>query len=111
MIVKKSGGKVFGAVLTRAEQKAMDLEIQRQWAEYTRKGLLEIDAVFLWYLHEEFGFGIERLKRVFMGFAPRIKEMCDRYDMHDESDKIWLCLHKLKEYGVDLEEWDKERGD
>ena len=30
MQVKKAGGKVYGAVLTAAEKKAMDLEIQRE---------------------------------------------------------------------------------
>lgn len=30
MRVKKAGGKVFGAVLTAAERKAMDMEINRQ---------------------------------------------------------------------------------
>lgn len=37
MQVKKAGGKVYGAVLTAAEKKAMDLEIQRELAEYDRK--------------------------------------------------------------------------
>ena len=36
MQVKKAGGKVYGAVLTAAEKKAMDLEIQRELAEYDR---------------------------------------------------------------------------
>ena len=31
MQLKKAGGKVYGAVLTAAEKKAMDLEIQREW--------------------------------------------------------------------------------
>lgn len=29
MRIKKAGGKVFGAVLTAAEKKAMDMEINR----------------------------------------------------------------------------------
>lgn len=30
MQIKKAGGKIFGASLTAAEQKAMNMEIQRQ---------------------------------------------------------------------------------
>lgn len=41
MQVKKAGGKVYGAVLTAAEKKAMDLEIQRELAEYDRKHIAE----------------------------------------------------------------------
>lgn len=33
MRVKKAGGKVFGAVLSAAEKKAMDIEINRQIVE------------------------------------------------------------------------------
>lgn len=51
MQLKKAGGKVYGAVLTAAEKKAMDLEIQRELAEYDRKHIAEIDATILWVLH------------------------------------------------------------
>lgn len=37
MKVKKAGKRVFGAVMSAAEKKAMDMEIQRQLAEYDRK--------------------------------------------------------------------------
>lgn len=53
MQVKKAGGKVYGAVLTAAEKKAMDLEIQRELAEYDRKHIAEIDADSLQHLSAE----------------------------------------------------------
>ena len=37
MRIKKAGGKVFGAVLTAAERKAMDMEINRQIVEADRR--------------------------------------------------------------------------
>lgn len=46
-----------GAAMTVAEKKAMNLEIQRQLAEYDKKHATEIDALILWVLHSEFGFG------------------------------------------------------
>lgn len=111
MIVKKAGGQIYGATLTAAERKAMNIEIEKQLAEYTRKHALELDAILLWYVHEAFGFGPKRLKQVFMGFAPLVAELCTRYEMHDKGDNVWLCTHKLKELGVDLAQWDRERGD
>ena len=57
MHIKKSGGKIFGADLTAAERKAMNMEIQRQLAEYTRKHRLELDAMILWVLHAQYGWG------------------------------------------------------
>ena len=102
---------MFGAHLTAAERKALDIEVRNQLAEYTRNHANEIDALFLWYLHEEFGFGLKRLKQVHDGFMPKIEELCKRYEMTGDGDDIWLCTQKLKEYGIDIEEWNKERGD
>lgn len=50
MRIKKAGGKVFGAVLTAAEKKAMDMEINRQIVEADRRYADDIDAMVL-YLH------------------------------------------------------------
>ena len=107
MIVKKSGGQIFGAHLTAAERKAMNLEIQRQLAEYDLKHELEIEALILWTLHDQFGFGPTRLKRFYDRFNSSLKALVSRYELED-TDDIWLCTHKLKEIGVDLENWCKK---
>lgn len=51
MRIKKAGGKVFGAVLTAAERKAMDMEINRQIVEADRRYADDIDAMVLYTLH------------------------------------------------------------
>lgn len=109
MEIKKSGGKIFGAKFTAAEQKAMDMEIRRQLAEWNRKNSLEIDAIVLWQLHTQLGFGPQRLRKFFEGFRPAANELIERYEL-DEADQIWLQTHELKEIGVDLEQWYKECG-
>ena len=108
MIVKKSHGKIFGAHLTNAEKKALDIEIENEFAEYDRKNTNEIDAVILWILRSEFGFGRDRLRQFHDRFVPALEDLCKRYEMHDREDEIWLCTHKLKEDGIDIEEWNKE---
>ena len=110
MRVKKSRGKIFGAELTSAEKKAMDLEIEKQLAIWDRKNAIELSSLSLWILHEEFGFGPERLKRFYDAFSTGINELCKRYDMDDGTNdsKAFLCTHKLKEYGIDLDEWGKD---
>lgn len=101
----KSGGKVYGAHLTAAERKALNIEIQKTMAEYDRKNADEIDAMILWALHEEFGFGRDRLERFYKAFAPKLKDLCTRYEMTDSGDVLWLCTHKLKEIDIDITEW------
>ena len=73
MKVKKAGKRVFGAVMSAAEKKAMDMEIQRQLAEYDRKHIREIDALVLWELREQLGFGNKRLKKFYDNFSRGIE--------------------------------------
>ena len=108
MKIKSFKGQVYGADLTEKERKAMNMEIQRQLAEYDKKHEIEMEAIVLWELHEQLGFGAERLKRFYNNFAPSVQALIDRYELEDE-DKIWLCTHKLKEeLNIDLETWKGE---
>lgn len=104
---KKAFGKSYGVYLSVNEQKALDKETRRQLAEITRKHELDIDALVLWHLHEEFGWGPKRLRRFFDTFSVAIKELSDWYAM-EETDQAWLEAYKLKEYGIDIEKWSKE---
>ena len=90
MNIKKSGGKIFGAQLTSAEKKALDMEIKRQIAEYDKKHKLELQALILWELHEQLGFGVKRLKDFYNKFDISIDEMIERYHLEDD-DRLWLC--------------------
>lgn len=109
MRVKKAGGKIIGMDLTVAERKAMDMEIRRQCAEYNSKNLNEIDAMVLWHLHEEFGFGKKRLMRFYESFSDRVADLSAKYEM-DEEKIPWMYQCKLKDYGIDIEELNKMRG-
>ena len=108
MRIKKAAGKIFGADLTAAERKAMNLEIERQLAEYTRAHGLEIDAIILWVLHAQLGCGPKRLRRFYDRFNEERDALLKRYEM-DEDDEVWLCTFLLKKLGVDIEQWDRER--
>lgn len=107
MQVKRIGGKVFGATFTAAEKKAMDLEIERQLAEYTKLHHREIDATVLWVLHSQLGWGEKRLRRFYEQFSIAIDELVKRYEM-DTEDSAWLCTRKLADIGVNLDRWEAE---
>lgn len=107
MVVKKSGGRIFGAALSKNEQKALDIEIGRQCAEWDTKHANEISAMVMIVLHDEFGFGIGRLRRFYEEFGNGIEELVKRYEL-DSGDALWLCTYRLKEeLGIDIEEWNK----
>lgn len=110
MRIKKTSGKIYGAEFTAAEQRAFNLEAERQLADWNLKNAKELASMSLWILHEEFGFGPDRLKRFFMSYSKNIDELVARY--RDDDGKVvkdtFLCTMKLKEYGIDLDEWEKE---
>ena len=99
MVVKKAGGKIYGAVLTSAEKKAMNMEI-----EYTRKHEVELNAMILYVLHEQLGFGEQRLRKFFDRFSVEIDALVKYYEMDDE-DAEWLCTRKLLDMGIDVAKW------
>lgn len=108
MQIKKTGKKIFGAELTAQEKKALDIEIERQLAEFDKNHTKEIDALILLALHEAFGFGEKRLRRFYDIFDNSVNSLVKRYELED-SDKIWISKQKLKDYGIDLDIWERER--
>lgn len=110
MIPKKSGGKVFGAHLTANERKAMRMEIKRELIQLGAKYTIDLQTVFLYWLHAKKGYGKKRLRQAWEDLSTLQKELMDHYQM-DVPDMVWVCNRKLKEIGVDLEAWRKERGD
>ena len=107
MRVKKAGGKVFGAVLTSAEKKAMDMEINRQIVEADRRYTDDIDAMVLYTLRVHLGFGKKRLRKFYDAFSAEHDRLIQYYQMPD--DYTWLCKELLKRIGVDVEAWNCER--
>ena len=104
MLVKKAGGKVYGATFTAAEKRAMDMEIKRQLAEYTRKYEADLNATILYVLHEQLGFGEQRLKKFFYRLSLDIDALVKYYEMEEEVAD-WLCTRKLLDMGIDVEKW------
>ena len=85
----------------KRQTKAIHDEIMRQMAELDEKDAQETDAMILWVLHSEFGFGEKRLKQFYDAFNEQREELVKHYAMADE-DFPWLCARKLKDAGIDI---------
>lgn len=108
MRVKKYGGKVFGAELTTAERKAMNIEINRQLVERDKQYAADIDAMVLYTLMAHYGWKKKRLRRFWKAFIEEHKALREFYQMDEPGDNEWLAHRMLKEIGVDINEWYKE---
>lgn len=79
-------------------------------AEMNRENEAELDAMVLYILHTEFGFGEKRLRRFYDRFSEGLRELGERYAMNEYDEKIWLCQRKLKEAGIDISKWEEGDG-
>lgn len=104
----RSGGTIIKVKLTSKEKQAMDAEILRQLAEFTRKHQVEIEAIFLRHQRTKHGFGAKRLREDFDDFGNDLDELIKRYEL-GQKDKAWLATHMLKEEGFDVEQWHREK--
>lgn len=104
---KRVGGRIFDVGFNAKEQEAIDREIKAQLAEYDRKHMREVDAIVLLELRRLYGFGIKRLRDFYFDFGKEINSLISRYEL-TEDDAVWLATYKLKEIGINLEEWEKE---
>lgn len=92
--------------MSKAEKAALKAEIARQVHELDEKFSAEICAMLLWALHEEFGFGADRLRRVWDCVAVHREELLKHYDMRDNAE--FILLYKRRQIGVDVEKWTAE---
>lgn len=87
----------------------LNREIREQCVEVNAEYELELDALYLWTLHEDFGFGKIRLTRVYESMMKKRKELHDRYQPEHSIDPAGdadiehsVAYHRLLDYGFDV---------
>ena len=108
MVIKKSGKTIFGAQFNAAEQKAIDMELNRQMAEHLRKTNVELESIVVKRLRDYVGFDEKQLREFFDMCDDDINRMIQYYEL-DDHDMAWLCTRQLKAEGIDVEQWYREK--
>ena len=93
-----------GKMMTPAMQRAMEHEINQQCLEHDERLSLDIDTVVLWTLHQHLGFGKKRLHDFYIAMTAEHRRMRECY----QTDDLYPERYKLRELGVDVEQWQKE---
>ena len=92
---------------TVAERKAMEREIMVQTARNIERMSADIQALVLWSLREQYGFGKKRLLEFQKHFKPIIYELQKFYECKNADETDFVCKHRLKhEVGIDVDELD-----
>lgn len=98
---------------------ASKAEILRQIVETNKEYELETDALFLWRLHEKYGFGLGRLRELyedvfrarkeahdFLRASPEDNPQCDPKQLKNANRQAayFAFTKKLADYGLDIGE-------
>ena len=109
MNFKRFQGKIFGVSFTPKEQKAIDEEIDRQVIERHRTFTDDFDYMVMRILHDQFGFGLTRLRRFYDAFKEDNAELIEHYEMPDAG--VYIARMEMNEIGCNIEKWNSERSE
>ena len=93
--------------ITNAEMKARERAIRKQIASSVDGLKANIEAIVLWQLHEQFGFGAKKLEAFLEGFQPALQELNEFYGLTDVDETECACVHNLKSIGFDTDKLGK----
>lgn len=94
--------------LTNREFRALKDEINRQTAQNVENLSQNLQALILWQLREQLGWGKKRLLRFQKRFVPAMRELQAYYMTSSDAETDYICRYKLKnELGIDVAELDE----
>ena len=93
--------------LSNREMQALNGSIREQIGQNIGKLKGNIEAIVLWQLHEQYGFGAKRLEAFLEGFQPALQELMSFYGVEGAEDVELVCIHNLKSIGFDTEKLGK----
>ena len=91
--------------LSNKERKEIEQAVRKETAKNVKDLSLNLQAIVLWNIHKQLGFGQRRLIEFQRSFLPLIKELQDFYMAESSEETEFILLYKLKnEVGVDVRE-------
>lgn len=92
--------------VSKEQQKALDMEVQRQLAVNVERLRLNVEGTILWSIYNCFeGVTKTKLTEFHAFYHQFMRRLADYYSMHREGDGEFICRKKLKDVlGMDVEE-------
>ena len=90
--------------LSHEQNQIIKKEVRKAVFAEHLKGGANFDALVLWTLHTEFGFGAKRLRRFFDAFMTGYLELKEYYEL--DADTAYIAVEGLKKIGVDVYAWE-----
>lgn len=107
MMFPKVNGRPYKVILSKAEERVLRQEIDKAIVEGLRDAEKDGDASYLLILHDHYGFSKKKLFNVWKMLYTENKKYEEYYDLKP-GDGIWYARKRLKDIGIDLDEWYRE---
>lgn len=91
-------------VLSGTGKQALMHEINQQCIKADKSVTLDMDTLYIWTLHQKYGWGVKRLKQFYKDVFEEHLKMREYYELDD----LYPERFKLKEKGIDIEAWYNE---
>ena len=85
-------------------RRAARAEIRRQMSEQMENLENDVMALFLFEMHEQYGFGAVKLRNFAERMYPHFHELCEYYGTDNDNEIQGVYYRKLKEIGLDVAE-------
>jgi hypothetical protein len=91
---------------TPGELQAIRNEAAEQAMKFVESRYMDIDSIFCYSMHELYGFGQKRLKRLYLKMQEYRNEMLKHYDPNNEDPDIseYVMRRRLSECGIDMKD-------
>lgn len=93
--------------LSNREMQAVQASIRETIAASVGKLSGNIEAIVLWQLHIQKGWGVKRLEEFLEGFRPALQELMDFYGVDSTEEVEFACVQNLKSIGFDTDKLGK----
>lgn len=93
--------------MTNREMQALEGSIREQIGKSVGKLQGNIEAIVLWQLHVQKGWGVKRLEEFLEGFRPALQELMDFYGVDSAEEVEFACVQNLKSIGFDTDKLGK----
>ena len=93
--------------MTKREMQALEGSIREQIGKSVGKLQGNIEAIVLWQLHVQKGWGVKRLEEFLEGFRPALQELMDFYGVDSTEEVEFACVQNLKSIGFDTDKLGK----
>ena len=107
MFFKKFRGQIFDVELNPKEREVLNQKVNEMLIKRHGEFADDVDYMILYILHNQFGFGVQRLKKFYEAFIVENEALIKHYEIPDAG--VYIARKEMNAIGIDFEKWNQER--